>query len=187
VESTVTAQATPTTLKVKKDTSQLSVSVSADGVTPTGTVEAYLGQTKVGQGTLTAGSTTFRVGPFGQVGATQLSIRYLGDDAVEPGQTTLTLSVEKQKPKMSVALDQTVKKGARPTTSINLTAASLAVTGKVKVAVVGKTVTKRLSGGATKLRLPKLNRVGKVKVRVTYLGNGSLTPVLDVITMRVSR
>lgn len=96
----VAVTASATTLKMKKDTSTLSVDVSAAGFTPTGFVAAYVDGVLVGSAELVDGGATVVVGPFDTAGAKQVTVVYLGDaHAVRTTSAPLTLTVVKGKVK----------------------------------------------------------------------------------------
>ncbi len=97
--SVTSATASPTTVKVKKGTSTVTISVGASGVAPTGTVVAYLGDTLLGTTTLSDGRATLEVGPFSSVGSKSIVVRYLGDDHVAGSSATTTVEVVKGTPK----------------------------------------------------------------------------------------
>jgi len=96
---TITATADPATLKVKKDSSTVSVTVSRPGGTPTGTVLALVDNKVVGTGDLVSGKTSITVGPFDTVGTKTITLRYLGDDDTKAGIGTVSVTVQKSPPK----------------------------------------------------------------------------------------
>ena len=87
---TVTAVATPSTVKVNKGTSEIAVTVAADGFTPEGFVAAYLDGEYLSAAPLTDGKATLTVGPFDTVGAKAIEIRYLATPTNEGASTTVT-------------------------------------------------------------------------------------------------
>ncbi len=99
---TVTAVATPSTVKVKKGTSKIAVTVAADGFTPEGFVAAYLDGEYLSAAPLTDGKATLTVGPFDTVGAKAIEIRYLATPTNEGASTTVTVTVQKATPKVKV-------------------------------------------------------------------------------------
>jgi predicted extracellular nuclease len=96
VESTVRAWAAPTVVKVGKRTTVLA-RVSADGVRPTGRVGAYVDGELVAGGRLHGGRAILEVGPFTTAGTTTITVRYLGDEATLPSETTVIVRVVKRK------------------------------------------------------------------------------------------
>jgi hypothetical protein len=92
--STVTATATPSSVKKKKTASRIDVTVTgAQGVTPTGTVEFWVDGQKVATSTLSGGHASASVGPFPSAGVRHVEVRYLGDDVTKPGTATTTVTV----------------------------------------------------------------------------------------------
>ena len=92
--STVTATATPSTVKKKKGTSRIDVTVSgAQGVTPTGTVKILVDGVNVGMTTLSGGTASFVVGPFPTAGVREVKVKYVGDDVTEAGHATVDVTV----------------------------------------------------------------------------------------------
>jgi len=92
--STVTATATPSTVKKKKGTSRIDVTVSgAQGVTPTGTVKILVDGVNVGTTTLSGGTASFVVGPFPTAGVREVKVKYVGDDVTEAGHATVDVTV----------------------------------------------------------------------------------------------
>ncbi len=98
----VAVTVSPSTLKVKKDTATAEVSVSADGVVPTGYVGLFVGGSLVRAAALTSGAASLVVGPFTSTGTQSFEVRYLGDDFVEPASATASVVVTKARPHMRV-------------------------------------------------------------------------------------
>jgi predicted extracellular nuclease len=92
VASTVTAD--DVTVVHGKEVPRIPVTVTADGVTPTGTVTVLDGSEVLGDATLTDGSAVV-VLPKNALkrGVHTLTVSYSGDDAVAPGSTTVTVLV----------------------------------------------------------------------------------------------
>ena len=96
---TVDAVATPTKLQVNKDTSRIAVTVGATGFTPSGFVAAYVNGAFVSSAPLTDGRASLTVGPFATVGDKVVELRYFGDQHTLTGSDTVTVTVQKGKPK----------------------------------------------------------------------------------------
>ncbi len=97
--STVDVSAAPTTVKKKKDTSTVSVTVTGDqGVTPTGTVEFWVDGQKVATAALAGARASATIGPFATVGVRHVEVRYLGDDVTASGTGTTTVTVVSTNP-----------------------------------------------------------------------------------------
>ena len=99
VDSTTTATANPGTVKAKKGTSRIDVTVTAVGVTPTGEVVVMDGETELGRANLSNGEASVLVGPFDRAGTKTLTVRYLGNDQVAPSSTQVRVEVVKGRPK----------------------------------------------------------------------------------------
>jgi hypothetical protein len=91
--STVTAAASPTTVKVKKGTSRVAVTVAAEGARATGRVRLFENGSLVDEAVLRDGAATLAAGPFTRVGTKTLTVRYLGNDTVDGSQSTVTIEV----------------------------------------------------------------------------------------------
>ena len=91
VAPTVSAVANPTSVTQGSGTSQVTVTVSSTGATPTGTVTCDDGTSA--DVTLTSGSATCTVGPFGSTGAKTVTLTYSGDANTTSGSTTVAVNV----------------------------------------------------------------------------------------------
>ena len=94
-KATITAKPVTKTIKVKKTKAKLSVTVKATGLTPAGTVTAYLGRTKVGSGKLAKGKVTVTLKAFKKAGKNKVTLKYSGSSTVGSAGKTLTLTVKK--------------------------------------------------------------------------------------------
>lgn len=184
-ESTVTAVATPSTLKVKKGTTSIAVDVTAGEATPTGTVEAYYGETLLTSAELVDGAATMELGPFPVVGQFPIEIRYSGDTETAPSSTEVTITVQKQTPRMSLFAPDRVQKGKAVNVRVVMAADNIEVSGRVKLVYAGRSITRSLVDGRVVAGLGTFNRTGLVTVKVTYLGNSLLTTVTKSVTFRV--
>jgi 5'-nucleotidase len=175
VDSTTAATANPATAKVKKGTSQIDVTVTAEGVTPTGEVVVMDGATELGRANLTDGQASVPVGPFDQAGTKSLTVKYLGNDVVAPSQTTTNLEVTKRNPQIAVdrAPRQVVADETRTMLTVGITAGGgVTPTGRVVIRRNGELLQAgRLEAGSINLRLPVFNRAGEKTLKVMYLGD----------------
>jgi hypothetical protein len=98
--STVTVTASPQRVQRRKDSSTVTATVAgAQGVTPTGTVQFWIGGQQVATATLVNGTAATHVGPFTAAGTQTVEVRYLGDTVTQPGTGTVTLTVTSGNPK----------------------------------------------------------------------------------------
>ena len=95
----VVSVSSPGPIKCKKGTAPVGVTVSADGVTPTGQVELVVDGRTVDRAALSDGRAMLTVGPFASTGSKTFEVRYLGDDQVAPGSATGSVEVVKGNPK----------------------------------------------------------------------------------------
>jgi 5'-nucleotidase len=184
----VSATATPTTLKVKKDTTIVAVNVSAEGVIPTGTVAAYVQGSVVASAELVAGSANLTVGPFASVGASDIEVRYLGDGHVATGSDSVTVSVVKNRPRVTVVRTPAVVKrsATRAVFTVTVTAPGLVATGTVQIKVDGALfATKTLANGTTSIRLNPLGQLGSHEIKLVYSGDASLERVAESRALEV--
>ena len=92
VASTVTAD--DVTVVYSKDAPRIPVAVTADGVTPTGTVTVLDGSEVLGQAILADGSAVVTLPKKAlKRGTYTLTVSYSGDEAVSPSSTTVTVRV----------------------------------------------------------------------------------------------
>ncbi|GAA1144721.1 ExeM/NucH family extracellular endonuclease [Nocardioides aquiterrae] len=91
VAPTVSALAAPSTVTQNTGTSQVTVTVSSAGVTPTGTVTCDDGSPA--DVTLADGTATCTVGPFDTTGTKTVTLTYSGDANTAAGSTTVAISV----------------------------------------------------------------------------------------------
>jgi hypothetical protein len=165
------------------------VAVTAPGgPVPTGqvTVDYKVNKTK---GSLTAGlvggkaSATLPVKLAKTGGSYSVTVTYLGDSAVRPGEAlarmvpALTAKLAHSAIKAKTAATVTIKIGgtgvARPSGKAKVTVAN-AKTGKVVKTKSGKIKVNKIKGTAS-IQLPKLPK-GKYKITVLYGGNGQVAP-----------
>ena len=96
---TITASASPSVLKVKKDSTTVSVTVTRPGGTASGTVLAVVDGVVLGSAELVAGQASITVGPFSTAGTQVVTLRYLGDETTKAGNGSVSVTVQKAPPK----------------------------------------------------------------------------------------
>ena len=170
---TVTAVVNPTSVKVKKGTSTVDVTVGADGFTPGGSVAAYVDGVYTSSAPLTDGKATLTVGPFDTVGTKSIVVKYFGDDHTLTGSDATSVTVQKAAPKVRVSGPTTAKiRNATPKVTVNVSADGIVPNGTVVFRVDGRKVaTKSLSGGAASFKLNRFYKLGRHTVEVTYQGS----------------
>ena len=183
---TVSATADPSSVKVKKDGTTLSVAVSSTAGTPTGAVLALVDGKVVAGGELAAGKASLSLAPFDSVGTATVTLKYFGDDATKAGETTAAVTVTKARPKLRVKAPKKVRRGAKAAVDVVVSAEGYTPDGRVTVKVAGKKFTRKLKDGAVTVRL-KVKKLGKNKVVVRYLGDEMTTARKMVQRIRVTR
>ena len=161
--STVAATVSPAQIAVKGGTATVHVTVSANGVTPTGVVGLFIGGSLVGGADLTDGAADLTVGPYPTLGEKAFQVRYLGDDFVRTSLVDKTVQVVKATPTMTVTTSPSVirVKKTKPVVTVQLAAAGFSpVTGSVRVVVGGDTYNKTLSDGTAVFTLPAFKTRG---------------------------
>ncbi|MFZ2510002.1 MAG: 5'-nucleotidase C-terminal domain-containing protein [Gordonia sp. (in: high G+C Gram-positive bacteria)] len=93
---TVSVAASPSVVLFGRGTSTLTISVAADGFTPTGTVAVWVNGRWIRNVTLTNGTATTVVGPFRQLGTQTVRVRYRGDAQTNTGSATTTITVRRR-------------------------------------------------------------------------------------------
>ncbi|KQW43007.1 hypothetical protein ASC77_22165 [Nocardioides sp. Root1257] len=166
------------------------VQVSADGATPTGTVTLRSGTTVVGTGTLSGGRATVAIAAKSlDPGRTTLTVEYAGDDTVDGGSATATLTVTQARSslsKPSVTPGKVVVKKTRAVLTVKVGAAGVSPTGKVTITgggIAKQTVMVR--GGKAVVRLPVFRTTGAKSLTVTYLGDRFVSGDTAKVTVKV--
>ncbi len=121
-----------------------------------------------GRGTLVLPAKRFKPGLH------TVRLEYLGSDFYAPATGEVTFRVLKAKPKVKVNLADTVVRSEGAKVKVRVVAPDdIPARGKVRLTVMGtgKSVTGKLVKGKVVLNLPKLNTVGKYRVKVKYLGS----------------
>lgn len=92
VEPQLSLRSKPGALRIGQE-GRVTVTVEADGTTPTGEVTLSDGTDELGTRSLVDGRATFPVGPYDTAGARTLTASYAGDDSVAAGESTWRLQV----------------------------------------------------------------------------------------------
>ena len=177
-------------------TTAATASVFSTGPTrPTGKVEFWAGTRLAGTGTLDAtGKATATLSGFTTAGTFPVTAKYLGDTtsaAATSAPVNLVVgNIVKVKSKLTVDAPKVIKQGKRAKLKITVAAPKVTPTGTVKVTVKGalkkKTYTLTLDQyGMAKLKTAKAKQVGKIKVKVEYLGDAAVLGSTEKLVIRV--
>ncbi|GAB4004938.1 ExeM/NucH family extracellular endonuclease [Nocardioides ultimimeridianus] len=190
--ATPTVTGTPATQRYGR-TGSMKVTVTAAGVTPTGTVALSSGGVQLGQGTLGADGTVVvslaakalkpRATPY------PVTITYSGDASVLNGTGTAALTVTKGSVKVTAKASTSHVVVKRTKVGIVVTVVNadrVAATGKVTVSGAGiAKVSGTLSRGRATLHLKPFGTTGAKRLTVTYAGSTYLLGGRATITIRV--
>ncbi|WP_183098849.1 ExeM/NucH family extracellular endonuclease [Nocardioides pelophilus] len=169
--------------------SSMHVTVSADGVVPTGRVVLRVGDVVLGQAQLTDGEADVpilskRVGP----GSHQVTISYLGDGSVKPSTGTATLTVAKATPTV-VGTRTVLEYGSGSLMAVRVGATGVVPTGKVTLRADGVVLgTGTLTDGMTAATiLAKRVPPGVYEVTISYSGDPFVRPGTGTATLVVQK
>ena len=166
--------------------------MTSEGGTPTGTVAAIVeGQDRRRRRAGRRQGQTSTVGPFASVGEKSITIRYYGDAATRPAETSVTVTVtpapvvEKATPTITASASPSVLKVKKDSTTVSVTVTRPGgtATGTVLAVVDGVVLgTGELVAGRASILIGPFATVGTKVVTLRYLGdeatkagNGSLT------------
>ncbi len=184
--STLTASASPATVRHKQNGTVVTATVVASGATPTGTVVAAQSGRVVGAGEMVNGAARIEVGPLKAVGPASLTLRYSGDDTTSPASATVGLTVQKAQPKLRVLGPKKVRR--QVVRVVTVTHPGFTPLGSVRAKVIGRKASDRavLSGGTARLKLGSLP-AGSYRVRYTFSGSDVAVREQIVKRVRVTR
>ncbi|MEI5676467.1 MULTISPECIES: LamG-like jellyroll fold domain-containing protein [unclassified Nocardioides] len=166
-----------------------SVQVRVAPATAGGRVELVHGSKVLGAGTLASGRATIALPAKSLVpGSYRLSVRYVGDAGHRASTGAVQVRVAKATPTLKVTAPKSVKRGARPTVKVTLSATGgVPLSGTVTAKVGGKTVKGTVRGGKVTLRLAKATKAGTLKVTVTYAGSSLANKAVKTVKIKVKR
>jgi hypothetical protein len=164
--------------------------VTAAGLTPTGTVTLKEGSKVLKTGTLSGGKATLSLsGTTLAVGSHSLTLSYGGSANASPSGTSKTLTVAKAVAHVSNKLSaSTVRRTVHATLTVRVTATGVVPGGTVYV-YDGRTkiAVGRLSKGTVTITLPLLS-VGKHTLHARYLGSATVAAANGPnVTLTVTR
>jgi 5'-nucleotidase len=154
----------------------VTVDVASSGATPTGTVQVRNGSSVLGTAPVSAGRATISlVAGSLRPGETTLTAVYSGDSNVAGKSVPFSQVVVKATPSVRFKVKPgTIKAGeTKVRIKVKVTADGLVpVRGKVKITVEGwGTKTLKLRDGRATLKLGVIDKPGKRKVKVKFLGS----------------
>jgi uncharacterized repeat protein (TIGR01451 family) len=197
--SEVALSINPDRIETGQTTAATATVFSAGETVATGTVEFWAGDRKAGSATLDAtGKATATLGGFTAAGTIPVTAKYLGDPA-NLGSTSAPVNLvvsapgaptPKVKSRLDVDAPKVIKQGKRAKLKIAVSAPNVVPTGTVEVTVKGalkkRTWTLTLNEyGKARLKLPKAKKVGKIKVKVEYLGDAAVLGSKERLKIRV--
>lgn len=191
LDPTISGLASPSSVTRDTGTSQVTVTVSSTGVTPTGTVTCDDGTPA--DVTLADGTATCTVGPFTTTGTKTVTLAYSGDANTTPGSTTVAIEVT-EPGSGGPRVDTTVTAQADPI--VWGTAGEVQVrvrstrhtTGDVTLDEDGTTIASAsvAKNGKADLVVPaRALTVGSHTLTVRYAGDASNKPSSGTVTVRV--
>ena len=169
----------------------VTVTVSAAGATPTGTVTVRSGATTLGSAALSAGAASVAIPAKALApGSHTLTVAYAGDGTVAAGAGTVTLTVLKASAtveKPIVTNKPVVVKKTRAKVKVKVVATGVTPSGSVTISGGGLTpkTVKLGSGGTVTIKLAKFKTTGKKKLKVTYSGDAFVGGASTTFTIRV--
>ncbi|GAA4714330.1 lamin tail domain-containing protein [Nocardioides conyzicola] len=167
----------------------LPVTVTADGVTPTGSVSVKDGDTVLGSAPLASGQASVTVPASSlQPGTHALTLAYAGDDHVATATDAVTLTVAKAAGTVT-ATGGSVVYGKTTSVPVTVTATGSAPTGTVTVSSGGKVLgSAGLTGGAATVAIPaKALAPGSHTLSVSYSGSATVAAAETTATLSVAR
>lgn len=191
----------PTSIQTGGSTTATATVFSTGPKVPTGSVEFWAGERRLGAAALdAAGKATAALADFTTAGTFPVTAKYLGDAASAPSTSApvnLVVSAPgapapKVKSRIDLDAPKVIKKGKKAKLKIAVSAPNVVPTGTVEVTVKGalkkKTWTLTLNEyGKARLTLPKATKVGKIKVKVEYLGDAAVLGSKDRIKIKVTK
>jgi uncharacterized repeat protein (TIGR01451 family) len=190
---------TPDRIDTGDTTTATAIVFSSKAAAATGTVEFWAGDRLAGTGILDAtGKATAPLSGFATAGTYPVRAKYLGDATHAPATSApvnLVVSAPgapepKVKSRLDVDAPKVIRKGKKAKLKIAVSAPKVVPSGTVEVTVKGalkkKTWTLTLNEyGKARLTLPKATKVGKIKVKVEYLGDAAVLGSKDRLKIRV--
>ena len=165
-----------------------SVEVTVEPSSATGTVTVSQGAKELGSATLSSGTATIVLPAMSlSIGTHTLTLTYSGDARNEPSQGSVTVTVTKASPTVSVEVtpERVVVKGTKAQVLVTVTAEGLTPTGSVLVAVDGRSYWASLNDGTALLELKKFKKEGRYDATVSYFGDAFVRSGTAIVTIEV--
>jgi uncharacterized repeat protein (TIGR01451 family) len=196
--SEVALSINPDRIQTGQTTAATATVFSAGETVATGEVEFWAGDRLVKRAPLEAGKATATLDGFATAGTVPLTAKYTGDPAnlaSTSDPVNLVVSAPgapapKVKSRIEVDAPKVVKQGKKAKLKIAVSAPKVTPTGTVEVTVKGAlkktTYTLTLNEyGKARLKLGKAKKVGKIKVKVEYLGDAAVLGDKEKLKIRV--
>lgn len=161
--------------------STIKVTIADSTATGTVTVAGF------GSAPVTEGVATIAVAKTKAAGTYNATAVYSGDATHDSAEAPVTVTIKKAATTTKVtSVTKTVKKGAKGTVKVKVTASGVTTAGKVKL-LQGKTVlgTGTLKNGVVTIKTKALNKVGNVKITVSYVPTANFTASKATTTIKV--
>jgi len=180
----------PGTVAVGSGTTTATATVTSAAGQATGSVDFVVNGDVVVTGTLTGGTASAVLGPFGSVGPVTIEARYSGAGPVSASSDSATLTVVKATPVVSATARPEVARVHKTRVSLTVmaTSAGVPVTGLVRVRADGRTYLATLGkGGTVTVTLKAFRSTGRQRVDVSYGGDSLNNPAQTATWVRVVR
>jgi hypothetical protein len=168
-----------------------SVEVQVTSENPVGgTVDVLDGDEVLGTAHVSEDGRATVVLPAGalEVGTHTLGLRYSGDAGNQPSTGTVSVTVVKADPTMTVTVSPDRVTTATPVRlTVDLTAPGQVVTGWVGVTVDGDHQVRRLTDGRAVFDLGRFRKAGRYVAWVGYAGNETTEPALQRVVLAVTK
>jgi hypothetical protein len=167
------------------------VEVQVDSENPVGgTVDVLDGDEVLGSANVAEDGSATVVLSAGSlpVGTHELVLRYSGDAANQPSTGTVTVTVVKARPEMTVTVSPervTTKTPVRVT--VDLSAPGQVVTGWVGITADGDHQTRRLTDGRAVFDLGRFKKADRYVAWIGYAGNDTTKPAIQRVVIEVAK
>jgi hypothetical protein len=167
------------------------VEVQVDSENPVGgTVDVLDGDEVLGTADIAEDGSATVVLPAGSlpVGTHELGLRYSGDAANQPSAGTVTVTVVKARPEMTVTVSpERVTTKTPVQLTVDLSAPGQVVTGWVGITVDGDHQARRLTDGRAVFDLGRFKKADRYVVWVGYAGSDTTKPAIKRVVIEVAK